>query len=98
MLIIAKHEVSPAPLYRVPVAGVEHGLQFIEAGRRSGPVAVAIPGQPASAVQPHTEPVQCGEHNQADSQTGDGHEEHQAHDQPTHRAIDAFRWPPSSAP
>jgi hypothetical protein len=52
MLLVAKHEFSPAPLYRVPVAGVEHGLQFIEAGRRSGPVAVAIPGKPASAVQP----------------------------------------------
>ena len=96
MLIVAKHEFSPAPLYRVPVAGVEHGLQFIEAGRRSGPVAVAIPGKPASAVQSHAEPVQGSEHNQADSQTGDGREEHEAHDRPAHRAVHAFHWPPSS--
>jgi hypothetical protein len=52
----------------------EHGLQFIEAGRRSRPVAVAIPGKPASAVQPHAEPVQGSERNQAGSQTGDGYE------------------------
>src|SRR5579859_6371386 len=97
MLIVAKHEFGPAPLYRVPVAGVEQGVQLIEAGRRSGPVAVAIPGKPASAVQPHAEPVQGSEHNQAGSQTGDGHEEHQAHDRPTHRAVYAFRWPLSSA-
>jgi len=91
MLIVAENEFSPAPFYRVPVAGVEHGLQFIEAGRRSGVVVVVIPGKPTSAVQPHAEPVHGSEHNQGDSQTGDGHEEHEAHDQPTHRAVYAFR-------
>ena len=95
MLIVAKHEFSPVPHYQVPVAGVENGLQFIEASRRSGPVAVAIPGKPASAVQPHAEPVQGSEHNQASSQAGDGHEEHEAHDGPTHRAVYAFHRPPA---
>lgn len=91
MLLVAKHEFSPALFYRVPVAGVEHGLQFIEAGRRSGPVAVAVPGQPASAVQPHPKPVYGSEHNQAGSQAGDGHEEDEAHGRPTHRVVYPFR-------
>ena len=87
VFIVAKHELSPASIDRVPRAGVKHRLEFIEARRRGGPAAVAIPGKPASAVQPQAQPVQGGQRDQADSQAGDGHEEQHSHAWLTHGAV-----------
>ena len=86
MFIVAKHELGPALIDRVPRAGVKHRLEFIEARRRGGPTAVAIPGKPASAVQPQAQSVQGGQRDQADSQAGDGHEEQHSHARLTHGA------------
>ena len=87
---IAKHELSPAPLDRMPLAGVERSLKLIEAGRRGGPAAIAIPGKPAPAVQPDAQPVHGSQRNQADSHTRNSHEEHHAHGRPTHQAVQPF--------
>ena len=79
MLVVTDDELHPALLDRVPFARVEKGLEFIKAGRRSRPVAIAVPGKPAAAVQPQAEPVQGGKHNQAGGQPRDGHEEYEGH-------------------
>ena len=87
MFIVAKHELGPALIDRVPRAGVKHRLEFIEARRRGGPTAVAIPGKPAPAVQPQAQSVQGGQRDQADSQARDGHEEQHTHARLTHGAV-----------
>ena len=79
MLVVTEYQLKPALLDRVPFARVEHGLEFIKAGRRSGPVTIAVPGKPAAAVYPHAQPVEGGKDSQADSQPRDGHEEYGAH-------------------
>jgi hypothetical protein len=94
VFIVAKHELSPAVIDRVPRAGVKHRLEFIEASRRGRPMAVAIPGKPAPAVQPQAQPVQGGQRDQADSQARDGHEEQHSHAQLTHGPFGVFHRPP----
>lgn len=96
VVIVAKHELSPASIDRVPLAGVKHRLEFIEARRRGGPMTVAIPGKPASAAQPQAQSVQGGQRDQTDSQAGDGHEEQHSHERLTHPAVSAFHRPPFS--
>jgi hypothetical protein len=68
--IVVKHELGAALIDRVPLAGVKHRLELIEARGRGGPVTVAIPGKAASAVQPQAQPVQGGQRDQTDSQAG----------------------------
>jgi hypothetical protein len=77
--LVAEHELGPAPLDHVPLAGVEHRLELIEASGRGGPVTIAIPGKPAPAVQPPPQPVQGSQRDQDDRQTRDRHEEHHSH-------------------
>jgi hypothetical protein len=87
VFIVAEHELGPALIDGVPLAGVKHRLEFIEARRRGGPTAVAIPGKPASAVQPQAQSVQGGQRDQADSQARDGHEEQHSHARLTYGAV-----------
>ena len=79
MLVVTECELKPALFDRVPFARVEHGLEFIKAGRRSGPVTIAVPGKPAAAVYPQAQPVEGGKRNQSDSQPRDSHEEYDVH-------------------
>jgi hypothetical protein len=41
VFIVAKHELSPAPVDGVPRAGVQHRLEFIDAWRCQAPQALA---------------------------------------------------------
>jgi hypothetical protein len=81
--VVAKHELRPAPLDHVPLAGVEHRLELIQASSRGGPVTIAIPGKPAPAAQPHAQPVQGSQRDQDDRQAGDRHEEQHSHTRAT---------------
>jgi len=94
VLIVAKHQLAPASLDRMPPAGVEHSLKLIETGRRGGPMAVAIPAKPTPGVQPDAQSVHGSQCNQADSQTRNSHEEHHGHGGPTLWAVQPF---PSAA-
>jgi len=89
--VVAKHELSPAPLDHMPLAGVKHRLELIQASGRSRPVTIAMPGKPTPAAQPQAQPVQGSERDQDDRQAGDGHEEHHSHTWLTHRATRAYR-------
>jgi hypothetical protein len=99
VFIVAEHMLSPALIDRVPLAGVKHRLQFIEARGWGGPVTVAIPGKPAPAAQPQAQSIQGGQRDQSDSQARDGHEEQHSHGRLTHRAVSAFhgRQPASAS-
>jgi hypothetical protein len=97
MLVVTEYELAFAPLDRVPAAGVERGLELIEAGCGRGPVTVAIPREPAPAVYPPPEPVQGAEHDQADRQARDGHEEYEGHARSTCPADQAFPPAPAGA-
>jgi hypothetical protein len=57
---VTKDKLNPAPLDHVPLAGVKRRLELIEADRGRRPVTVAIPREPASAMDPRAEPVQGG--------------------------------------
>ena len=83
VLIVAKHELNPALIHRVPLAGVKHRLKFIEARGRGRPMTVAIPGKPTSAAQPPAQSIQGGQRDQADGQARDGHEEQSRHTEST---------------
>ena len=87
MLTVAKHELIPASLDRMLLAGAERCLKLIEACCSGRPVAIAIPGKPTPAVQPDAQPVQGSQRNQADSQTRNSHEEHHSHGGLTHQAV-----------
>ena len=91
VFVVAEHGLEPSAFNCVPLAGLKYGLQFIKASRGSGPVTVAVPGQPAAAVYPQSESVQGCEQDQADSQARDGHKENQSHEGSTHGAFQAFR-------
>jgi len=95
VFIVAKHELSPALIDRVPLAGVKHRLKFIEARGGGRPMTVAIPGKPASAAQPPAQSIQGRQRDQTDSQARDRHEEQHSHERLTQRAVSAFHRPPS---
>jgi hypothetical protein len=95
VFIVAKHELNPALIDRVPLARVKHRLKFILARGGGRPMTVAIPGKPASAAQPPAQSIQGGQRDQADSQARDGHEEQHSHQRLTQRAVSAFHRPPS---
>jgi hypothetical protein len=88
--VTAEHELRPVPLDHMPLAGVEHRLELIEASGRGGPVTMAIPGKPAPAAQPPPQPVQGSQRDQDDRQARDRHEEHHSHTPLTQRAASAF--------
>lgn len=94
MLIVTENEFDPASLDSVPAPGIEDGLELVQASRMRGPVTAAIPGQPAPAVQPQAGPVQGGQHDQADGQPGNRHEENNGHAPATRRAFPAFPGTP----
>jgi len=77
--VVAEHQLCPAPLDHVPLAGVEYRLELIEATGRGGPVTIAIPGKPTPAAQPQPQPVQGSQRDQDDRQARDRHEEHHSH-------------------
>jgi len=49
VFIVAKHELNPALIDRVPLAGVKHRLKLTQARGGGRPMTVAIPGKPTSA-------------------------------------------------
>jgi hypothetical protein len=78
-LVVAQHQLQVAPLDRVPLAGVEHRLEFVEARGGGRAAAIAEPGQPATAADPPAEAVHHGQRGQADHQAGEGQEENERH-------------------
>ena len=93
MLIVAQDQFVLAPLDRVLLAGVERGLEFIEASRGGGPVTVVVPGKPAPAPYPPAKPVHGGQPGQANGQAWNGHEKQPGHVRLTHRAGSTFLSP-----
>lgn len=80
VFVVAQHGLQPSALDCVPLAGLKYGLQFVKAGRGSGPVAVAVPGKPTAAVYPHSKSVQGSEQDQDHSQARDSQKEHGSHE------------------
>lgn len=83
LVILREHVLQPALLDRMPLARLEHGVDFIQAYGGGGPAAVSMPGKPSLLVQPPAQPVQCCQSDQSDDQTGKCHEEGHSHTQPT---------------
>lgn len=90
VLIVTENEFDPASLDGVPGAGIEDGLELIQADRMRGTVTATKPRQPAPAVQPQAGPVQSGQQDQPDSQPGNRHEKKDGHAPATRRAYPAF--------